>query len=178
MKRHSRRNVIPTRKMGKGLLIPLEIMERLDNIGMAKFFCHFFSPLAKWCSFLGKSDSLLSFRGNVWGFFFSHSYEDVVLQQNDVVLQESPLSFFSLTRTSFFVREKKLNGLSFRTTSFCFRTTSSYYVSEKKTQTFPLQDKRESDFPSRLHHFAAGEKNWQKNLASLGFPILPWSLGE
>ena len=91
-------------------------------------------------------------------FFFSHSYEDVVLQQNDVVLQESPLSFFSLTRTSFFVREKKLNGLSFRTTSFCFRTTSSYYVREKNPQTFPLQDKRESDFPSRLHHFAAGEK--------------------
>ena len=46
-------------------------MGGLDNIGMAKFFRHFFSPLAKWCSFLGKSDSLLSFRGNVWVFFLS-----------------------------------------------------------------------------------------------------------
>ena len=28
----------------------------------------------------------------------------------------------------------------------------------KKTQTFPLKDKRESDFPKKLHHFAKGEK--------------------
>ena len=69
--KHSLINVIPTWKMGKGLFIPLEIMGGLDNVGMAKFFCQFFSPLAKWCSFLGKSDSLLSFRGNVWVFFLS-----------------------------------------------------------------------------------------------------------
>ena len=33
---------------------------------------------------------------------------------------------------------------------------------EKKTQTFPLKDKRESDFPEKLHHFAKGEKEVTK----------------
>ena len=32
----------------------------------------------------------------------------------------------------------------------------------KKTQTFPLKDKRESDFPKKLHHFAKGEKEVTK----------------
>ena len=32
----------------------------------------------------------------------------------------------------------------------------------KKTQTFPLKDKRESDFPKKLHHFAKGEKKMRK----------------
>ena len=39
------------------------------------------------------------------------------------------------------------------------------WVREKKPQTFPLKDKRESDFPKKLHHFAKGEKKWQKNFA-------------
>ena len=42
MKLHSRRNVIPTRKMGKGLFIPQEIMGGLGNRGMQDFFVNFF----------------------------------------------------------------------------------------------------------------------------------------
>ena len=29
---------------------------------------------------------------------------------------------------------------------------------EEMFETFPLKDKRESDFPKKLHHFAKGEK--------------------
>ena len=47
MKLHSRRNVIPTRKMGKGLFIPQEIMGGLGNRGMQDFFVNLFSPAAK-----------------------------------------------------------------------------------------------------------------------------------
>ena len=118
MKLHSRRNVIPTRKMGKGLFIPQEIMGGLGNRGMQDFFVNLFSPAAKWCCPEGKSIE----------FFFSN--------------EERSSSERFLLKDNIFI-----------------------WVREKNPQTFPLKDKRESDFPKKLHHFAKGEKKWQKNFA-------------
>ena len=42
IRRRSRRNVSPTRKMGKGTFIPQEIMGGLGNRGMQDFFVIFF----------------------------------------------------------------------------------------------------------------------------------------
>ena len=42
IRRRCRRNVSPTRKMGKGTFIPQEIMGGLGNRGMQDFFVNFF----------------------------------------------------------------------------------------------------------------------------------------
>ena len=59
----------PLEKWERGFLFPSRSWKDWTTSGWQNFFVTFFSPLAKWCSFLGKSDSLLSFRGNVWVFF-------------------------------------------------------------------------------------------------------------
>ena len=176
--KHSLINVIPTRKMGKGLLIPLEIMERLDNIGMAKFFRHFFSPLAKWCSFLGKSDSLLSFRGYVWGFFsLTHmkmlSFSKMMLSFRKVHW----VFFLSLELRSSF--EKK-NSMDFPSGQHHFASGQHLHITfvKKNLKHFLFRTKESLTFLRDYIILPPEKKNWQKNLASLGFPILPWSLGE
>ena len=103
---------------------------RMMNFGMAKNFFHLFSPSAKWCcpSAKGWCPS-----GKSIEFFFSHS--NFVLRSR-----------------------KKLNGLSFRTTSFCFRIKQMEKVfchpSVSPSLDNLLANKNLSFyFPASLHYF-------------------------
>ena len=91
---------------------------RMMNFGMAKNFFHLFSPSAKWCcpSAKGWCPS-----GKSIEFFFSHS--------NFVLRSRKKTQWTFLQENTFFVRETKLNGLSFMTPAFCFRRNK---VAKKK----------------------------------------------
>ena len=104
---------------------------------MAKNFLQLFSPEAKWCC----------------------------PEAKDGVLKESPLSFFSRTKNEVRVREKKLNGLSWRTTSFCWRTTSSYEWEKKTLKNFLWRTKESLTFLRNYIILPKEKKKWQKNFA-------------
>ena len=77
---------------------------------MAKNFLQLFSPEAKWCCPEAKGWCP---EGKSIEFFFSHS--------NFVLRSRKKTQWTFLQENTFFVRETKLNWLSFMTPAFCFR---------------------------------------------------------
>ena len=148
----------PLEKWERGFLFPSRSWEDWTTSGWQNFFVIFFSPLAKWCSFLGKSDSLLSFRGNVWGFF-------------------------SLTHMKMLSFSKMMLSFSKRMVSFR-KVHWVFFLSLELRSSF--EKKNSMDFPSGhhpfasgQHHFASGENNCKKFFAIPQYPhpyIIFWQI--
>ena len=111
---------------------------------MAKNFLQLFSPEAKWCCPEAKGWCP---EGKSIEFFFSN--------------EERSSSERKKTQWTFL----KDTILLLKDNIILLKDNIFIWVREKKPQTFPLKDKRESDFPKKLHHFAKGEKKWRKNFA-------------
>ena len=111
-----------------------------------------------------------------------------LLWQNDGVLQESllrPSALLSLGRVRILFPSANCPSGEWKIFVLrgCLRTPSGQKFFTLPQDNWPLETKfllslgttrpaASGDFPSGLHHFAAGEKNWQKKLHSLSFPIL------
>ena len=178
MKRRSRRNVMHTRKMRKGTFIPQEIMGGLGNRGMQDFFVNLFSPAAKWCSLEGKSDSLLSWRGNVWVFF--HERNMMMLSWSKMMLSWRKVHWvFFLERRTKFEWEKK-NSMDFPEGQHHFAEGQHLHMSErkKKLKHFLWRTKESLTFLRNYIILPKEKKSDKKILPSRCCPIFPWSRGE
>ena len=137
-------------------------MGGLGNRGMQDFFVNFF--LRRQNDVVSKeSQTLFCPEEEMFEVFF-HERNMKMLSWSKMMLSWRKVHWvFFLERSS--SERKKTQWTFLKDNIILLKDNIFIWVREKKTQTFPLKDKRESDFPEKLHHFAKGEKKWQKNFA-------------
>ena len=120
-----------------------------------------------------ESQTLFCPSEEMFEFFFSLTHMKM-LSFSKMMLSFRKVHWVFFSHSNFVLRSRKKTQWTFLQDNIILLQDNIIILRLwKKTQTFPLQDKRESDFPSRLHHFAAGEKRLTKKSCIPRFPNPP-----
>ena len=139
-------------------------MGGLGNWGMQDFFVIFF--LQRQNDVVSKeSQTLFCPEEEMFEIFFTNVIWWCCPEAKWCCPEGKSIEFFFSNEERSSSERKKTQWTFLKDNIILLKDNIFIWVREKKTQTFPLKDKRESDFPKKLHHFAKGEKKWRKNFA-------------